>query len=1303
MARFPGKALTTLVLVALMFPWAAALPGILPAPAPARQEIRLSQLSFDPLIDALPPGARLASLDAAGPFLVQFEGRAGAASARAVVAAGGEIDAVVAQGAFVVTGPAGLGRALARLDGVRWVGVVPPSARLHPGVAGASTLSVSYGGGAPAILGELRAAAASVMVIGLRSALVSPGPGGAAALAALPHVLFVAPYTPPSADNYRAVLTDGLRQASNASAYTTAGGALWVFNGNSADPRFLGYTGEGVTVDVTDEGVDGTHPAFAGRLGSATTWSGTPAWQDFTGHGTHVAASALGSGAYFAADGSLAPGLYAGAAPGATLVSQNYNAAALNASMMGAWAAGAGATISVNSWGDSGAATQGAYTAQAAEYDAMTYDASPLVPGDQPLLFVFSAGNDYNAPGSVNAPATAKNVIAVGATGNDFPGLSPSAQITPFSSFGPADDLRIKPDLVAPGEMIASARSSGGPSGTGALPPYAGTSYVYKNGTSMAAPQVAGAAAVATQYLRDARGVAATPALLKALLINGADVLPGIAWPGAAQGWGRLNASASLLSTPARRVDFVQEGFVTFTDDGIADIAQFIVPLDAGSEFRASLVWTDHENNPLASTALWNDLDLEVRDPTGALVYEGNRINATTGFSDAGAAAHFDGVNNVEVVRISAAAAGNWSIFVRSHSFVSDPQTFALAYAGAINQTQPDLGVEALTLDGAPAEIASGDTVTLRGDLVNHGGSDAGSVVVEALNADDALAPPLDAKPLGNVSAGARIPFTLSFAPADGNNSVKVRARFAGSDGDPSNDAAALEFFVTRVQPQISGGAEAAALPGDPAVFSLTVTNRGNVADTFTLSEAPGIRDPAWAISLGPTSFALAADASAPISVSVAVPANASLGAFTPLELWLTSQHNASRADSIALTARAGAIRTLSLTSPSSSVSVAPGGAVQLQVHVTNLGNTAEDVDLTAIPGWPSNASWSVSPANATLPRGASADLFLTISNSDTGTAGFRGDLRVRAVLRSSGAAFELALPTFVEARPCLAFDPIAEVATRVGVKAIVPVVLTNCGNVRIAGPLAWGPLPGFAVDGPAWFDLSPGNSAFLDTGVTADAFAVEGAHTFAATADAGGGLTATASFTLLHRTQVNLVEVGERTGLVLSGGAGALRLVFNNRGGDGPVSAPRVDGVPPGWQAVALPSSAFVLAGANVTFELAVDAGADDTPKSVNLTLVFYPDSDREGALSPVVRVTIPTAITHVRIDTGAWPRSAAAGVALAVGAALAVVAAALVAPERGLRRTCPECGHRAPGFDTLLNPRCGQCGGRLQRKPPT
>src|SRR5438093_581873 len=131
------------------------------------------------------------------------------------------------------------------------------------------------------------------------------------------------------------------------------------------------------------------------------------------------------------------------------------------------------------------------------EFDGLVRDADELAVGDQPYILEFSAGNAGPGAQTIGSPAVAKNVIATGASQNDRPDFfiyaDGSEAMADFSSRGPCEDGRIKPDLVAPGTWIASLRSAYANDDFAWAP--ISDKYMYEGGTSQAGPHVSGGAA----------------------------------------------------------------------------------------------------------------------------------------------------------------------------------------------------------------------------------------------------------------------------------------------------------------------------------------------------------------------------------------------------------------------------------------------------------------------------------------------------------------------------------------------------------------------------------------------------------------------------------------------------------------------------------------------------------------------------------------------------------------------------------------------------------------------------------------
>ncbi|ATE54427.1 S8 family serine peptidase [Actinosynnema pretiosum] len=243
-----------------------------------------------------------------------------------------------------------------------------------------------------------------------------------------------------------------------------------------------GLTGEGVRVAVLDTGYDPGHPDLAGRVSQARDFTAKGSPTDGDGHGTHVASTIGGSGA-------ASGGRYRGVAPEADLVVGKVlddggwgTDAGIIAGME--WAAReAGADVINMSLG--GGPTDGA-DPMALAVDALTAETG--------ALFVIAAGNS-GSDESVGSPATADSALAVGSVEKDD-------SLSGFSSRGPRTGrYATKPEIAAPGGAVVAAEA-----GTGG--------YRSMSGTSMAAPHVAGAAALLAQRRPDWTAGQLKPALV---------------------------------------------------------------------------------------------------------------------------------------------------------------------------------------------------------------------------------------------------------------------------------------------------------------------------------------------------------------------------------------------------------------------------------------------------------------------------------------------------------------------------------------------------------------------------------------------------------------------------------------------------------------------------------------------------------------------------------------------------------------------------------------------------------------------
>ena len=309
-----------------------------------------------------------------------------------------------------------------------------------------------------------------------------------------------------------------------------------------------GFDGSGVTIAVLDTGIDETHPDLAGRVVEAKNFSTSTVLTDVFGHGTHVASIAAGNGA--ASDEQ-----FTGVAPGAELVSAKVlddTGQGTESSVIAGmeWAAidiGAPiANISVNSGPTDGT-------------DLMSQAINSLSES-RGTLFVVSAGDGgYGYDETVAAPATADDALAVGA-------VDKSDLLADFTGLGPrTGSFALKPEITAPGVAITASRAAGSSIGNPV-----DDRYTELTGTSMAAPHVAGAAALLLQAHPDLSWDGLKAALVTSAHDGGYSVYE--------QGGGRLDAAAAVDQKVHAFVPSLNFGVFAFPHDDDESV-QLPVPL----------------------------------------------------------------------------------------------------------------------------------------------------------------------------------------------------------------------------------------------------------------------------------------------------------------------------------------------------------------------------------------------------------------------------------------------------------------------------------------------------------------------------------------------------------------------------------------------------------------------------------------------------------------------------------------------------------------------------------------------------
>ncbi|WP_425956043.1 S8 family serine peptidase [Xylanimonas sp. McL0601] len=331
-----------------------------------------------------------------------------------------------------------------------------------------------------------------------------------------------------------------------------------------------GFDGTGAVVAVVDSGIDTTHPDLDdGVVIAEKDFTGSGSTKDQKGHGTHVASIIAGTG-------EASDGANRGVAYGAKLLS----ARVLNGDGYGQeswiidgmeWAAEQGADVINMSLGVQGEYTDGTDPgALAVDSLSARYD----------TLVVIAAGNDGTfGSTTVTTPGTAQSALTVGA-------VDEWDQVAGFSSTGPRfGDAGVKPDVTAPGAWILAARAAG----TRPDVP-AGDKYVYDGGTSMAAPHVAGAAAILKAARPELDGEA-----IKALLMGTAQPTVGNIWK---EGAGKIHIpqaageplyatepslSFGVFASP-RATQALRTKTIVYTNTQAADLTLNLSAVGSGSD-----------------------------------------------------------------------------------------------------------------------------------------------------------------------------------------------------------------------------------------------------------------------------------------------------------------------------------------------------------------------------------------------------------------------------------------------------------------------------------------------------------------------------------------------------------------------------------------------------------------------------------------------------------------------------------------------------------------------------------------------
>ncbi|MFD0863048.1 S8 family serine peptidase [Sungkyunkwania multivorans] len=425
----------------------------------------------------------------------------------------------------------------------------------------------------------------------------------------------------------------------------------------------LDLHGENMIVGVWDGGIRHSHESFSGR---SVQKDGSTSISD---HSTHVTGTMIGTDA--TNNGSR----------GMAFKANSWNYTIGNDLAEAVSAASQGLLVSNHSYGpiivnQSGQVVAeqymiGKYSQQSKDWDEIQYNAPYY-------LHVNACGNDRNFANVINGKggydlligiSTAKNSMMVGAVGQMDNYTGPNDVVmSSFSSWGPTDDGRIKPDIVGKGVSVFSATSG------------SDTSYGSKSGTSMASPNVAGTLILLQQHYSNINGNFMKAATLKGLALHTADEAGNNPGPDYEFGWGLINAerAANTITNNGTSTLIVEEVLVQGQTNTIT------VNADGSEPLMVSISWTDPEGVilenivDLSTPALVNDLDVRVTK-TGETHFPWKLDVANP---SAGATTGDNIVDNIEKVEVQGAV-GEYTITVTHKGTLTDGlQHYALIVTG---------------------------------------------------------------------------------------------------------------------------------------------------------------------------------------------------------------------------------------------------------------------------------------------------------------------------------------------------------------------------------------------------------------------------------------------------------------------------------------------------------------------------------------------------------------------------------------------------------------------------------------------
>lgn len=421
----------------------------------------------------------------------------------------------------------------------------------------------------------------------------------------------------------------------------------------STESGRLGLTGDGVVVGLGDAVYQGeTHVDMRDRHTVLDPGLGNNG--SFSQHGNHTSGIVGGNG-------SLQPRFEGLAAQSTIYTMRTGDHFALGLNQPDP------TVISSNSWNSSDP-EYGDWYEQKGRYNIHSQTIDELLRNENKLLSVFSAGNSgatqegYPEDYLTLNPSygAAKNTLVVGRYANPI-------WVSIVSSYGPARDGRIKPDVVAQNKVHSGVAFNG---------------YERFQGSSQSTPAVAGAAALLYEHYRNLHsGETPDGGLVKSILMNTADYIFDEG-PSYAAGYGLVNArrAAQIITSSQYQIADVEQG----QSFQIVIEVPSTIEGNSISQLKVMLYWTDKDASPYAAPALVNNLDLLVSD--GSIDHQPWVLDSTRANVALPATRGTDSLNNTEQVVIDAPPAGSYTATISGTSVPFGPQEFYLVYSYVLDE-----------------------------------------------------------------------------------------------------------------------------------------------------------------------------------------------------------------------------------------------------------------------------------------------------------------------------------------------------------------------------------------------------------------------------------------------------------------------------------------------------------------------------------------------------------------------------------------------------------------------------------------